>query len=166
MLYGGGDSYFTWHGHPGYLKCLRFAVKNLSCLLFFLFSSLFKYFFPLFFLDLFYHGLGLVSNIGLKFTIFFHLLQYFAKFSGGYIPRLAWPVKWYRLCCLTCFGQATWWHRVFFCFTVNSLEAFRVATVKRERTNPNPPKAGPTCSQTPLANAGIESPQWLILMLM
>ena len=114
MLYGGGDSYFTWHGHPGYLKCLRFAVKNHSCLLFFLFSSLFKYFFPLFFLDLFYHGLGLVSNIGLKFTIFFHLLQYFAKFSGRYIPRLAWPVKWYRLCCLTCFGQAAWWHRVSF----------------------------------------------------
>ena len=61
-----------------YLKSLRFAVKNL----FALFSSLFKYFFSLFFLDLFYLGLGSVSNVDLKFTIFFSLLHYFVKFGA------------------------------------------------------------------------------------
>ena len=159
MLYDGGDSYFTWHGHPGYLKCLRFAVKNLSCLLFFLFSSLFKYFFPLFFLDLFYLGLGLVSNIGLKFTIFFHLLQYFAKFSGGYIPRVCMACEMISVMLSNLLWASSMMASCFFCFTVNSLEDFRVATFKRKRTTPKPPKAAPTCSPTPLANAGIESPQ-------
>ena len=36
MLQGGGASCFKWRLHPGYLKYLRFFVKNLRCLLFFL----------------------------------------------------------------------------------------------------------------------------------
>ena len=44
------------------------------------------------------------------------------------------------------------------CFTVWSLEIFRVGIVKRERTTSNPPKAAPTGRPTPLANAGIEVP--------
>ena len=44
------------------------------------------------------------------------------------------------------------------CFTVWPLENFRVATVKRERATPSPPKAAPTGRPAPLANAGIEAP--------
>ena len=44
------------------------------------------------------------------------------------------------------------------CFTIWLLENFCVATVKRERTTPSPPKAAPTGRPALLANAGIEAP--------
>ena len=44
------------------------------------------------------------------------------------------------------------------CFTVWLLENFRVATVKRERTTPSPPKAAPTGGPVPLAHAGMGAP--------
>ena len=52
------------------------------------FSSLFNYFFSLFFLDLFCLCLRSVSNIGLKFTIFLPFLLYFVKFSEGDVSVL------------------------------------------------------------------------------
>ena len=41
-----------------------------------------KYFFSLFFCDLFYLGLGFIPNISLELKIFFYLLHFFVKFSG------------------------------------------------------------------------------------
>ena len=43
-------------------------------------------------------------------------------------------------------------------FTVWLLENFRVATVRKERTTPNPPKAVPTGRPALVANAEIEAP--------
>ena len=54
------------------------------------FSSLFKYFFPLFFRNLFCLCLGLVPNISLELVIFFHLLQCFVKFRRRDIFVLHW----------------------------------------------------------------------------
>ena len=52
---------------PGYLMCLRFFVKNLRFILFFLVQV----FFSLFSRNLFYLGLDLVSNISLKSLRYF-----------------------------------------------------------------------------------------------
>ena len=60
------------------------------------------------------------------------------------LPNLLWASTIMALC--------------FPCFAVWPLENFRVATVKREKTTPNPPKAAPTGRPAPLANAGIEDP--------
>ena len=81
MAWDGGASYFKWHWHPGYLKCLRFFVKTLLCLLF-------KYFFSLFIRNLCHFNLGLVPNISFELAIFSYLLQYFVKFSRGDISIL------------------------------------------------------------------------------
>ena len=157
MLYVRGGSYFKWCWHLGYLKYLRFAAKNLLCLLFVLFFSLLKYFFlfPLSICFTLALVRFLISTLSLRYfsTSCNTLRNSVGDMSPSYIACEMISVMlsnllWASSIMASCFP----------CFTVRLLENFRVGTVKRERTTPNPPKAAPTGRPTQLANAGIEAP--------
>ena len=121
------------------------------------FSSLFEYFFSLFFRNLFYLSLDLVPNISLRFTIFFYLLYNLLHSVGEISPS-----------CIACemilamLSNLLWASSLiascFSCFTVKILKELCVMTVARERSRLVLLKAVPTGNVTPLANAAIEVP--------
>ena len=142
-ILNGTDTLDTW------------SIWDFSQKIFFaFFSSLFEYFFSLFFCDLFYVGLGLIPNITLTFTIFFYLLQYLRDSMGGISP------SW--IACEMIFAMLSnlllAWSLLESCFsyfTVKVSKDFSVIAVPRERSKLVSLKAMLTGNSTPLANAAV-----------
>ena len=86
--------------------------------------------------------------------IFFYLLQYFVKFSGGDISILH---SWEMI--LAMLSDLLWGSSLiasyFSCFMVKILKEFRVMAVARERSRLVALKEIPTGNPIPLANAAI-----------
>ena len=95
----------------------------------------------------------LVSNISLKFTVFFYLLQYLMIFMS--MSCIACEMISVILCNLlwaSCLVASR-----FSCFTVNVLKDFRIMAVTREKSRLLQINAIPTGRPTPLAKTAIET---------
>ena len=121
------------------------------------FSSLFNQFFPLFFRDLFYLGVGLLTNISLSLRYFSTSCNTLSNSGGEISPfyivcemimALLSNLLWASSLMESCFSR----------FMVKVLKYFHVMTVTRERSRLVPLKTIPKGRSTPLANAVIEIP--------
>ena len=148
MLQGGGSSYFKWHWHPGYLKYLRFFLKNLLCLLFFLVQVILLVVLSVSVLPWFLISALSFRNFSTSCNTLWNSMDEMSpsciacEMISAILSNLLWASSFIVSC--------------FLCFMVKVLEDFHVMTIARERSKLVPLKARPKGRPTPLANAAIQ----------